>query len=369
MSISIHVKSGQNNWQVSIDPASTILQLKEEIAKVSEVPATNQRLIFSGKILKDDQTVEFYKILDGLSIHMVKSGGGSANKNKSPPPQANTTATPVAPNMAAGETGGFNPLSDLTSARYAGYLNLPSADTFGPDGGLNNSGPNQDEMLRMLDNPVFQSQMNEMLSNPQMLDFIIQANPQLQAMGPQARQILQNPMFRQMLTNPDMIRQSMQMARAMNGGVDPNGNGQANTSSDFPAPGGDDDNTVSENTPSTTNTASTNPSSTATTNAANPFASLFNPAMNPFAAGMANTNAAGSGNPPAFDPSFFASMFQPPAAQQQQEDTRPPEERYEHQLRQLNDMGFFDFDRNVAALRRSGGNVESALNALLNGDV
>ncbi|KAJ3471984.1 hypothetical protein NLG97_g11389 [Lecanicillium saksenae] len=36
-------------------------------------------------------------------------------------------------------------------------------------------------------------------------------------------------------------------------------------------------------------------------------------------------------------------------------DNRPPEERYEEQLRQLNDMGFFDFDRNVAALRRSGG--------------
>ncbi len=32
----------------------------------------------------------------------------------------------------------------------------------------------------------------------------------------------------------------------------------------------------------------------------------------------------------------------------------PPEERYAEQLRQLNDMGFYDFDRNVAALRRSG---------------
>nr|2BWE_A Chain A, DSK2 [Saccharomyces cerevisiae]2BWE_B Chain B, DSK2 [Saccharomyces cerevisiae]2BWE_C Chain C, DSK2 [Saccharomyces cerevisiae]2BWE_D Chain D, DSK2 [Saccharomyces cerevisiae]2BWE_E Chain E, DSK2 [Saccharomyces cerevisiae]2BWE_F Chain F, DSK2 [Saccharomyces cerevisiae]2BWE_G Chain G, DSK2 [Saccharomyces cerevisiae]2BWE_H Chain H, DSK2 [Saccharomyces cerevisiae]2BWE_I Chain I, DSK2 [Saccharomyces cerevisiae]2BWE_J Chain J, DSK2 [Saccharomyces cerevisiae]2BWE_K Chain K, DSK2 [Sacch len=46
-----------------------------------------------------------------------------------------------------------------------------------------------------------------------------------------------------------------------------------------------------------------------------------------------------------------------------------PEERYEHQLRQLNDMGFFDFDRNVAALRRSGGSVQGALDSLLNGDV
>jgi ubiquilin len=46
-------------------------------------------------------------------------------------------------------------------------------------------------------------------------------------------------------------------------------------------------------------------------------------------------------------------------------DTRPPEVRYEEQLRQLNDMGFFDFDRNVAALRRSGGSVQGAVEYLL----
>jgi len=46
-------------------------------------------------------------------------------------------------------------------------------------------------------------------------------------------------------------------------------------------------------------------------------------------------------------------------------DTRPPEERYADQLRQLNDMGFFDFDRNVEALRRSGGSVQGAIEQLL----
>lgn len=46
-------------------------------------------------------------------------------------------------------------------------------------------------------------------------------------------------------------------------------------------------------------------------------------------------------------------------------DNRPPEERYAEQLRQLNDMGFYDFDRNVAALRRSGGSVQGAIEHLL----
>lgn len=54
------------------------------------------------------------------------------------------------------------------------------------------------------------------------------------------------------------------------------------------------------------------------------------------------------------------SSSSPPPA-----DTRPPEERYADQLRQLNDMGFFDFDRNVEALRRSGGSVQGAIEQLL----
>ena len=42
-------------------------------------------------------------------------------------------------------------------------------------------------------------------------------------------------------------------------------------------------------------------------------------------------------------------------------DSRPPEERFATQLRQLNEMGFFDFDRNIQALTRSGGDVNGAL--------
>lgn len=42
-------------------------------------------------------------------------------------------------------------------------------------------------------------------------------------------------------------------------------------------------------------------------------------------------------------------------------DNRPPEERYATQLRQLNEMGFFDFNRNIQALQRSGGDVSGAL--------
>ena len=49
----------------------------------------------------------------------------------------------------------------------------------------------------------------------------------------------------------------------------------------------------------------------------------------------------------------------------QPQDDRPPEDRYAEQLRQLNDMGFYEFERNIEALRRTGGSVHGAVEYLL----
>lgn len=345
MQISIHIKSGQNKWEVKAQDSNNIRELKEEIFKVSGVAVENQRLIHSGKILKDDQSIESYKILDGHSVHMVKAGVNKAGSNSVNSTEQKLSGRgsenngPIPVNISTGQSGGFNPLADLTGARYAGYTNLPSTDIFGPDGGLN-SAIGQEEVLNMLENPIFQSQMNEMLNNPQMVDFLIQQHPHLQAMGPAAREMLQSPFFRQMMTNPDVIRQ---MSRFQ---MDISGSG--NNTSDFPAPGSVT--TLQQQQEDDLGNASATPGvSNSTHNAANPFASFFNAQSNPLAAMF---GGAGIGATPA-----------------QVQDNRPPEERYEQQLRQLNDMGFFDFDRNVAALRRSGGSVQGALDVLLNGDV
>ena len=132
-------------------------------------------------------------------------------------------------------------------------------------------------------------------------------------------------------------------------------------------------------------------------NPPNPFAMLFNPAMMGQGANPSNRNTAPPSNPfqnnPLLrDPASMAALMQamggaggeagggvgseantnalqnlmntfggiaPPA------DNRPPEERYATQLRQLNEMGFYEFDRNIQALTRSGGDVHGALEWLL----
>lgn len=353
--LSITVKSsGDTKYQVEVSSSITVLELKNEIAEKSSIPTDRQRLIYSGKVLKDSEVLSTYKIQSGHTIHLVKSAGSKPASTSEAQSTTNSTATEnasssgVPSNIAAGQ-GSFNPLEDLTGARYAGYTQLPSASMFGPDGGMNSGMPDPEQLSQMMSNPMFQESLNAMLSNPQMIDFMINQNPQLRAMGPQVREMLQSPFIRQMMANPEMMRSMMEMSR--NSGMGSQFGG-ANAGGSFPAPGvnptvgsGNSDSTTSgEQAPSSNATGSTTGNNNA--NTANPFASLFPngaPPIDPFSLfGGAGVGA----NPPA--------------------DNRPPEERYETQLRQLNDMGFFEFERNVEALRRTGGSVQGAIEYLLN---
>jgi ubiquilin len=286
-------------------------------------------------------------------------------------------------------------------------------------------------MTEMLSNPNFAQMMNEALQNPQLVDMMIQQNPQLRAMGPQARQMLQSDQFRQMITNPQALQQMAQLSRAMGMGPFAGGGGE----SAFPMPGATNT-TPAENrdTATTPNTApgdaaqqnpfagllggggagtnpfaalmnppqqttsgaprdaSSPPAGTAgSQNPPNPFAMLFNPAMMGQGANTSNNPTSPppnpfQNNPFLQDPASMAALMQAMGgaggggagrepntntmqnlmnmfggAAPQPTDNRPPEERYATQLRQLNEMGFYEFERNIQALTRSGGDVNGAL--------
>jgi len=64
--------------------------------------AEEMRLIFKGKILKDEMTIEDFKITDGLTIHLVKGKtAAAANADKA----ADVGATASAGGAAAGGLG------------------------------------------------------------------------------------------------------------------------------------------------------------------------------------------------------------------------------------------------------------------------
>jgi ubiquilin len=290
-------------------------------------------------------------------------------------------------------------------------------------------------MTEMLSNPNFAQMMNEALQNPQLVDMMIQQNPQLRAMGPQARQMLQSEQFRQMITNPQALQQMAQLSRTM--GLGPFGGGGG--ASAFPMPGATSTTPAENRDAGTTtntgagNTAQQNPFAALLGGGGagvNPFAALMNPPQPPSSGAPQGTspppsNTAGSQNPP----NPFAMLFNPPMTGQGANpsnnptslppnpfqnnpflqdpasmaalmqamggdggaaggdghanamqnlmnilggapppptDSRPPEERYATQLRQLNEMGFYEFERNIQALTRSGGDVNGALEWLFN---
>lgn len=58
--ISITIKTVKDSYTVTVDSGATILELKKEVEKASTVPVDEQRLIYAGHILKDEETVQKY---------------------------------------------------------------------------------------------------------------------------------------------------------------------------------------------------------------------------------------------------------------------------------------------------------------------
>ncbi|KAF5344364.1 hypothetical protein D9758_013251 [Tetrapyrgos nigripes] len=412
--IQINIKGpNELKLQISISLDKTVSELKQLIATKSDVEAERQRLIYSGRVLKDDDLLSNYKIQSSHTIHMVK-GAAKSNPSSSSSGAGGPSAPPL-PTMQTGQNV-HDPLTALNG--HQGFGLMAGFNPFA-DMGLNPADPNM--LQTMMSSPEFLQQMSSLMSNPAIMEQIIQSNPQLQSMAPQARQMFQSEQFRNMMSNPESLRAIMQMQQMFGqaglggggmggmGGLGGFGGLGGNTA--FPAPGvpgsgaaagAGAGSTTSTQTPSS---GTTSPGANAGTGAgagaaganANPLGGLFsNPAL---LAQMQQMMAGGAGSPGAAPGSPGAGAgagagagtgvnpwaalggmgmgglgglggmggmggfgSPPPPA-----DTRPPEERFQVQLQQLNDMGFTNASQNVRALLATGGNVHSAIEYILSG--
>jgi ubiquilin len=141
--ITFNVKSSNDQkYVITVPSTTTVADLKAKLAtpEFADLPVERQRLIYSGRVLKDPDTLQGVKIKDGHTVHLVK--GAASNARQNPANQGSSGAatgagTPSAPAVPAMATGtGNNALAGLTGARYAGFHGLPGADMFGPDGGV-----------------------------------------------------------------------------------------------------------------------------------------------------------------------------------------------------------------------------------------
>ena len=281
--------SSDKKFIIECEPSDLIIDLKGKISTVMECEKINLRLIYAGRILTDVNTVEFYNIKDGHTIHVVKTGkpkvttsspGGLTGESTSSsvyPPSLQAPQNLTSPTSQSGRLPNFD-----FSGMASGGAGFPGM--FG-NGGMEPSAEEMAQMNQMMQNPeVMDSMINMMTSNPELMQNVLAMNPRFQSLPPE---------MRQMMANPEFLRMAMTMNSSLMSG---NAGNQANPFGAFPFP---------------------TPSAQAT--------------------------------PSAPDSNV------------------PPESRFQSQLSQLNEMGFFNADENIRALLATGGNVNAAIERLLNG--
>lgn len=189
---SLRIKAPRGEKTVSVPSSCSVKELRDEASKAFETPSERLILIFGGKILKDEDTIEQLKIKDGFIIHLVIS-------KQQQPSQVNPTGT----SSVVTDVG--NRPRESRSPSNPSQTGATGVNTFaGMQQAMQAQVMQNPELLRnMLDSPLVQS----LMSNPEVIRSLFQANPQMRDL------IERNPELGHMLNNPDLLRQSMEIAR------------------------------------------------------------------------------------------------------------------------------------------------------------
>ncbi|XP_039006947.1 ubiquitin domain-containing protein DSK2b-like isoform X2 [Hibiscus syriacus] len=187
---------------------STVGVFKSVLALNCDVPADQQRLIYKGRILKDDQTLQSYGLQADHTVHMVR---GLAPSSSISPPAATTDVG--TPNTTPGVTRGVG----SNEGAGVGVPSFPGLNALGGNGGFGLFGSglpefeqvqqqltqNPNMMSELMNAPAVQSLMN----NPELMRSLIASNPQM-------REIIdQNPELGHILNDPSILRQTFEAAR------------------------------------------------------------------------------------------------------------------------------------------------------------
>ncbi|KAF9279507.1 hypothetical protein BGZ68_007881 [Mortierella alpina] len=388
--ISIVVRaSSEHKYSISANHEDSVLDLKNKIALQDETPPERVRLVYSGRVLKDTNTLGSYKIADGHTIHLVRrpyivsplsappaetASASSIPMLTSSPTAATTNATPAATSDADHIALLFllvasNPDMRSFPSPWAHTVRSnsdPSSQGGGAPGRFSNTGSrdtmNPAIMTQMMQDPTFAQYMSSMLQNPRIIESMLALNPFLQAMGPQAGEILRSRQFQTMISDPETLRRVAQAGSQMGC---PGGMGGANTAE------------------SMSRTSSTWPG--AEPSMGSPTSSAARAATTPTAfnqsavcEGSAPSSRVGANNSPASHlmENYWAqqvgalrgslNMALPSAMKQEPVGF---EERYQVELKKLNEMGFWDAAKNVRALVASSGSLNGAIELLFSGAV
>ncbi|XP_011496409.1 PREDICTED: ubiquilin-1 [Ceratosolen solmsi marchali] len=194
--ITITIKTPKDKQSVEIEENATIKDFKDAVAKKFNAQPEQLCLIFAGKIMKDHENLTNHNVKDGLTVHLVIKAPRSttSQNNQDSTPQRSAADINMSP-FGLGSLGGLVGLENLGlgSANFVELQQRMQRELL----------TNSETLRQVFDNPLVQSFLND----PENMRTLLLENPQMQDL------MQRNPEISHMLNNPDLLRQTMELAR------------------------------------------------------------------------------------------------------------------------------------------------------------
>lgn len=222
----IHIRcTNGSKFSVETDLEAKVGAFKVLLAEKCDIPADQQRLIYKGRILKDDNSLHSYGLQSDHTVHLVRGASTSGSANVAAAENTvSPNSVPAQPvqGVPSNNNGGFGG-SGLGGLLFPGLGgNELGGDGLGGDGlggnnptGLFGAGlpelqqvqqqltQNPNMIREMMNMPAIQNLMN----NPDLMRNLIMSNPQM-------REIIdRNPDLAHILNDPGTLRQTLDAAR------------------------------------------------------------------------------------------------------------------------------------------------------------
>ncbi|KAL6993370.1 hypothetical protein U1Q18_011487 [Sarracenia purpurea var. burkii] len=211
-SVIVHIRSSNGSKfsvQASLD--STVGSFKSVVAQSCDIPAAEQRLIYKGRILKDDHTLESYGLEAEHTVHLVRGFAPVTSASTVGVSNGIPNSTPTGGRSVDSEEGSAFGGFGLETSQFPGL----GFDGLGSNGGLFGAGlpefeqvqqqltQNPNLMREIMNLPLFQNLMN----NPDIMQNLLMNNPQM-------REIIdRNPELAHILNDPSTLHQTLEAAR------------------------------------------------------------------------------------------------------------------------------------------------------------
>ncbi|KAK9508229.1 hypothetical protein O3M35_007935 [Rhynocoris fuscipes] len=213
--INVVVKTTKDKQTVQVDEDANIKEFKELVSKKFSCALEHVCLIFAGKIMKDEESLKQHNIKEGVVVHLVVRTSNQQPNNATASAQQNTGFNYCVYYIVLGNTSGGTGSGNIGGLPFnlaGGLAGLPGLSTLG----FNSTNivelqqrmqrelfTNPETLSQIMNNPIVQ----QLMSDPNNMRQLIMSNPQMQEL------VDRNPEINHMLNNPELLRQTMELAR------------------------------------------------------------------------------------------------------------------------------------------------------------